>query len=451
MTKQQRILIICILASFIAFLDGSVVNVALPAITKELHGGLVVQQWVIDAYGLALGSLMLAAGSFSDLFGRKRIMQAGLIGFGIASIGCALAPTSLILITARSLQGAAGALLVPSSLALIIATFAGNDQGKAIGRWTAWTGIAFVVGPLLGGLLVQLYSWRLIFAINILPITVTVWLLNRTAEPQNPTGGKIDWLGLFLGILALSGLVYGLIEQAHLGWSSPVILTAFVVGLIALVFFLRHEARSPSPLLPLALFQNRNFSAGNLATLCIYAGLALMAFIVPVFLQQTLKYSAVMAGAASLPITLLMFALSSRFGIMSATYGPRLFMTAGPLISALGILTMLRVHPPVNYWIQFFPGIILQGIGLSITVAPLTSAILGSIDKRRAGIASATNNAVARIAGLIAISCIGFITAGSVNFAGFHRCLIVLLCLLLLGGGISFIGIRNILPAESRE
>ncbi|MEP6710264.1 MAG: MFS transporter [Candidatus Saccharibacteria bacterium] len=445
MNKQQRlVLLVSILASFVAFLDGSVVSVALPAIVRELGGGLVTQQWVTDAYLITLGALILAAGSFSDIFGRKKILTVGLYGFGVASVLCAIAPTAEFLIVARALQGIAGALLVPSSLALIISSFSGSAQAKAIGSWTAWTGIAFIIGPLVGGLMVDFASWRLVFAINIVPILASAWLLSLLkVQDDQRSKAKIDYLGIILGVMGLGGTVYALIEQMRLGWGNPLVYGTFVIGVIALIIFMWHERRIKQPMLPMELFKVRNFSFGNVATFFIYGALSLQGFLLVIFLQQVAHYSALMAGLASLPVTLLLFVLSSRFGALSGKFGPRFFMTVGPLTSGAGMLLMLRVNETAEYWTHIFPAIMLFGIGLAATVAPLTSAILGSIKSSQAGIGSAVNNAVARIAGLLSIAVIGFFVNASLDLGGFQRGLIVCVVLFVIGGIVSAIGIRN--------
>jgi EmrB/QacA subfamily drug resistance transporter len=427
----------------VAFLDGSVINVALPAIAHNLGGGLATQQWVVDAYLITLGSLMLIAGSFSDIFGRKRIMNIGLIGFGAASLLCAVAPSNEFLIVSRALQGIAGAFLVPSSLALIIATFRGAAQGKAIGTWTAWTGIAFIIGPLLGGAMVDALSWRLIFGINVLPILITLWLLTKLEVRDVRQEVKVDFLGAGLCALGLGLPVYSLIEQPHYGWGSPRIYLPLLIGVLAFGLFLWHEHRTNHPMLPLNLFRVRNFSFGNLATLFIYASLSIATFVIAVFVQQTEKFTATEAGLALIPITLIMFFLSPRIGALSGKYGPRLFMTFGPIVCGIGFLTMLTAGRSFNYWLNLFPGIVIFGIGLSLTVAPLTSAVLGSIDSKQAGIGSAINNAVARIAGLLGVAFIGVIVASRINIDGFHRGILVMAALMLLGGTVSFIGIRK--------
>jgi len=443
-THQKLVLFIAILASFVAFLDGSVVGVALPQISEHLGGGLLTQQWVNDAYLITLGTLILAAGSLSDIFGRKKVITIGLFGFLITSLLCAIAPTAEVLIIARGLQGIAGALLVPSSLALIISAFSGVEQAKAIGRWTAWTGIAFIIGPLVGGLLVDYASWRWIFIINVIPIAIALILLKRlTFEEEIKVRAKVDVLGIILGALGLGGIVYALIEQGNLGWSNPAIWATFAAGVISMIAFVLHERRAKQPMLPLNLFNVRNFSVGNIATFFIYAALSLQGFIMVIFLQQVAGYTATMAGLVSLPITFIMFFLSSKFGTLSGKYGPRLFMAVGPIVSGLGALYMLTVTVPTNYWTQLLPGIILFGLGLSITVAPLTSAILGSIKSAQAGIGSAINNAVSRIAGLLAIAVIGVFVGTSVTLDGFHIGMILCAVLLITGGIVSAIGIKN--------
>lgn len=447
MSSQQRlVIIVSILASFVAFLDASVVYVALPSIVQELGGGLAAQQWVADAYLITLGSLILLAGSLSDLFGQKKILIVGLAGFALASALCAVAPTIEFLISARALQGIAGALLVPSSLGLIISSFSGAAQGKAIGSWTAWTGIAFVIGPLVGGFLVDWVSWRLVFAINLPIIALTLWiarLLQRDAD--NTRKASIDFSGAMLCSIGLGGLVYALIEQPHSSWSSPLILGTLFGGLVLLAIFVWWENRVAQPMLSLELFKVRNFTFGNVATFAIYGGLSGASFLIVVFVQQFGGYSALEAGLCLMPVTLFLFVLSPPFGKLSHTYGPRLFMTFGPIIAGVAFLMMMGVDQPLNYWSQLLPGVLLFGVGLSITVAPLTSAVLGAIDSQHAGIGSAINNAVARIAGLITIAAVGLIVgADELTPAAFRRGILAMAVLMVAGGIISAVGIRNL-------
>lgn len=490
MTKQQRlVLVVSILASFVAFLDGAIVNVALPAIQRDLGGGLAVQQWAVDAYLLTLGSLILIAGSLSDLLGRKRILIVGLWGFAAASLLCAVAPNAASLIIFRALQGMAGALLVPSSLALIIATFSGPAQGKAIGTWTAWTGISFILGPLVGGFLVDQASWRWIFAINILPIAVTLYLLRGVKVAKERQGmSAVDWPGALLCASGLGAAVYALIEQPHYGWGSPHIFVPLLAGVILFATFLLYEKRAAKPMLPLSLFRNHNFSVGNIATLAVYAGLTASMFLLILYLQQVAGYSALAAGLAGVPVTVILFLLSPRTGALAGKYGPRLFMGFGPIIAGAGYLLMARFGAQVDYWTQVFPPIVIFGIGLAITVAPLTAAILGDVKKEQAGIASAVNNAVARVAGLVAVAAVGAIVAAqfttvldqarvhtpaasldtarqktlvttppapyehdqayktaltNASVSAFHTGIVAVSGLLIAGGGISLLGIRN--------
>ena len=441
---QKLVLSIAVLASFVTFLDGSVINVALPAISEELGGGLSVQQWVVDAYLVTLGTLILLAGSLSDAFGRMLVLRVGLIGFAATSIAIALAPTAELLIVMRGLQGIAGALLVPSSLALIISSFRGVAQARAIGQWTGWTSAAFLAGPILGGLFVDFLSWRLVFAINIVPIVVTLVLMARLGQKNaRPEGAGIDWLGAVLGIVGLGGPVFALIEQGNYGWGSPVIWVPFVVGLVSLTVFVLRQRTATHPMLPLGLFAVRNFSAGNIATTFIYAALSLGGFLVSVYLQQVAGFSATAAGLAFLPMTLINIGLSSRFGTLAGKYGPRLFMTLGPIVGGIGYLLMLTTGEKVDYWWQVLPGVLIFAVGLSATVAPLTAAILGSIPEAQSGIGSAINNAVSRIAGLVAIALIGVILGGPLDVDSFHRGLVVTAALLFAGGIVSWVGIRN--------
>jgi len=445
MNREHRfVLAVAILASFVAFLDGSVITVALPAISSELGGGLSTQQWVVDAYLITLGALILLAGSLSDVFGRIVILRIGLVGFGVASLLIAVAPTAELLIVLRGAQGVAGALLVPSSLALIMSTFRGTAQAHAIGQWTAWTSAAFLVGPVLGGVFVDLLSWRLVFAINILPIAATLWLLVLLGHKEERTKDKrIDFLGAGLGVIGLGGPVFALIEQANYGWGSPLVSIPLIVGIVSLVVFLWWQRRTPQPMLPLALFRERNFSMGNIATLFIYGALSLGGFIVVVYLQEVAEYTATFAALAFLPASLGIILLSSFFGRLSGKFGPRLFMTVGPSLAGIGYVTFLSIQETVNYFTQVLPGVLLFSLGLSMTVAPLTSAILGAISASQAGIGSAVNNAISRIAGLVAIALIGVITIGPLDPTNFHRVVLLTAVLLFAGAIVSFVGIRN--------
>lgn len=445
MTKEQRlVLAIAILATFVSFLDGTIVNVALPAIRRELGGGLEAQQWIVDAYLITLGSLILVAGSVSDVYGRITVIRVGLIAFGVASLAVALSPNVEFLIVARGVQGIAGALLVPSSLALITSNFRGPAQGKAIGAWTGMTSVAMIAGPLIGGLFVDLLSWRYAFAVNVLPIAVTLVLLKLLGQKDvREPGVSIDYLGAVLCSLGLGGVVFALIEQSTLGWASPAISLPLAGGILAFAGFLVRQRMHRNPMLPLSLFRVRNFWTGNIATALIYGALSLNGFALGVYLQQGAGLKATLAGLASIPVTFIMILFSRRVGSLSGTYGPRLFMTFGPIIAGIGALLMLMIGAQFNYWWQVLPGILVFGVGLTLTVSPLTSAILGSIDTARSGIASAVNNAVSRVSGLIVIAMLAVITGGALDLAGVHRAMTVTAVLLILGGIVSFLGIRN--------
>lgn len=445
MTKQQRLaLVISILASSVAAIDGFIVNVALPAISRELGGGLALQQWSIDAYLIALGSLILVAGSLSDLFGRRRILAIGLVWFGIASLMCAAAPNGTFLVVARVVQGVGGALLVPSSLALIISVFSGETESKAIGTWTAYLSIATVAGPIIGGLILAVASWRWIFLVNVVPIAITLWLLARLDCPDPVrTNTKIDVPGALLCALGLGAPVYALIEKPALGWGNGRVWFPLIAGAALLAAFIWREAHTKQPMLPLSLFKVRNFTYGNLSTLAIYAGLSVSSFLITITLQQIGGFSPFAASLATMPVSIVMFLLSSRFGKLAGRYGPRLFMTTGPLVAAIGFLLMLRLQPHVRYFVDLFPGVLFFALGLSMTVAPLTSAVLGDVKPQQAGVASAVNNAIARIAGLVAIAFVGVITGPLLTIHGFRRVLITTAILMVVGGAISFVGIRN--------
>ena len=443
---QRLVIAIAVLASFVTFLDGTVVTVALPAIRDELGGGITTQQWVVDAYLITLSALILLAGSLSDAYGRVRIMRIGLIAFGIASVAVSAAPEPLTLIIARALQGAAGALLVPSSLALIMATMRGELQSRAIGVWTAFTTGAQIAGPLLGGLFVDLLSWRFVFLINVIPIGITLFLLARLHLPDHPRGVRVDWWSGALCALGLGAVVFALIEQPNLGWGSPAIWLPGVIGVALFAVFLLRQPRSPAPLMPLSLFSARNFAWGNLATLFVYAALSLNGFVIGVYLQEGAGLPATVAGLASLPITILMILLSSQAGAWAGRFGPRLFMTAGPLLMATGALLLLTVSQEFSYWWQVLPAMIVLGLGLSLTVAPLTSAVLGAIDEHHSGIASAVNNAISRVAGLIVVAMLSTIVGGTLDLDGFHSAAWVTAGLMAAGGVVSFLGIRRNIP-----
>ncbi|WP_432560353.1 MFS transporter [Granulicoccus sp. GXG6511] len=445
MTREQRlVLAIAILGSFVSFLDGTLANVALPAIRAELGGGLSAQQWIVDAYLITLGALILIAGALSDVFGRIGVFRAGLIGFGITSAAIALAPSVELLIVFRALQGAAGALLVPSSLALIMANFRDAAQARAIGSWTGWTSVASLAGPVIGGGFIDLLSWRAAFAINLVPIAVALVLMSRLAQRDvRRAGAAVDFPSAFLVVAGLGGVVFALIEQGNFGWSHPGIWGPLTVGAVALGLFGWRQTRVDHPIMPISLFRARNFSWGNVATVFVYAALYLSGFLIVVYLQQSAGFGATAAGLALIPSSIAMILLSSTIGKLAGRFGPRPFMTAGPLLMGAGFLLMLMITDPLNYWTQLLPGAVAFGLGLAITVAPLTSAILGAVDTARSGIASAVNNAVSRIAGLVAVALVGLIVGARLDLAGLHRGLVVCAALSIIGGVVSWIGIRR--------
>jgi EmrB/QacA subfamily drug resistance transporter len=410
--RKRTVLVASILGSGIVFLDGTIVNVALPAIRASLHGGLADQQWVVEAYLLTLSSLLLIGGSLGDLFGRRRVFELGVVAFGVCSLLCAVAPNSGVLIAARAVQGIAGAMLVPSTLALIMDTFEDHERAAAIGTWTAWTGIATVIGPLGGGALITLASWRWVFAINIVPVVITLALL-RTLPQDKRSPGHVDWLGALLGVLGLSGPVFALIEQPTYGWGNARVAIPLIAGLVLLAVFLVTERRERDPMLPFELFGSRNFAVGNLTTLTLYAGLSIATFFLVLFIQQVGRYTALEAGLALLPVTAMMFALSKRFGALADKLGPKMFMGIGPLVAGGGLLLLIRMNANADYVTQVLPGIALFGLGLAATVAPLTAAVLGSVEQGHSGVASGINNMVARVAGLLAIAALGAVITGS--------------------------------------
>ncbi len=455
MTRRQRLtLVAAIVGSAVASIDASIVNVALPAIERDLGGGLSGQQWVSNAYLLALASLILVGGSLGDIFGERRVFALGVAAFGVLSVVCALAPTIEVLIAARALQGAAGALLTPSSLAVIITAFAPDERGAAIGSWTAWGGIASIAGPLAGGVIVDQVSWRWIFALNV-PVVIATLLLIRAAIPhtERVTGRRVDVIGACLCVAGLGGMVFALIEQPRFGWTSAAILLPLLGGAIAFAAFLLYESRAKEPMLRLDLFKRRNFAVGNLETLTLYAGLAVLFFFLVIYLQQVAGYTAFESGLTTVPVTLVMFALSRRFGKLADRYGPRWFMGGGPLLAAAGTLLLLRLGQEVSYVTDLLPALLLFAVGLSLTVAPLVATVLSDADEHDAGIASAINNALARVAGLVGISVVGLVVAGTLvgdTFApneesvdAFHQVIVICAVLMAASGVAGAVGITN--------
>ena len=420
----------------------------MPSIQRDLGGGLALQQWVVDAYLLTLGSLLLVGGSLGDLFGPRRVFILGIALFGLTSVLCAIAPDGTTLILARGLQGMAGAILTPAGLAVIATTFSGEERGAAIGTWTAWTGVAFVIGPLVGGWLIAHGSWRWVFLINV-PITIATAALVIYAVPKREAGNeraRVDVVGGVLCVLGLGGPVFALIEEPRRGWANALILGTFFGGLTLLAVFLWWERHHPQPMLPLRLFSKRNFTFANIETLAVYAALSTLTFFLVLFLQQLAGYSPLKSGLTLIPITIVMFLLSPRVGRLSMRYGPRIFMGVGPLVTAVGVLPLIRLKPGFNYWWELLPSLLVFAIGLSMIVAPLTSTVLADAGESDAGIASGVNNAVARVAGLLGIAIVGAAIAGadnSLDLPGFRMAMWITAALVGTGGFIGLVGIRN--------
>ncbi len=412
---KRLVLLAAIMGSFVAGLDATVVNVALPAIERDLGGGLAGQQWVSNGYLLALGALILIGGSLGDVLGERRVFSIGVAGFGVASLLCALAPSIEVLVAARVAQGIFGALLAPSALAVIVTAFPPDERGSAIGSWTAWSGIAAVLGPFAGGWVVDSVSWRWIFAVNV-PFVLGTLALVAIAIPRPQQGAarrRIDLAGAALCAIGLAGPVYGLIRQPAVGWASPEVLGPILGGVAVLAWFVWHERRTADPMLPLELFRRRNFSVGNLQTLAMYGGLSITFFFLVLYLQQVAGYDALQAGLATLPTTLVMFTLSRRFGALADRIGPRALMGGGPLLAAAGLAWFVRMPATVDYATDVLPGLLVFSLGLAMTVAPLTMTVLADADEHNAGIASGINNAVARVAGLVAIAALGAVVAAT--------------------------------------
>jgi EmrB/QacA subfamily drug resistance transporter len=446
----SRVMVVAIMVSTIAFVDGTVVNLALPAMERDLGGGLALQQWVVDGYFLALAATILPGGSISDLFGRVRVMRFGLAAFGTGSVLAASAVSPAMLIIARLVQGLGGAFLVPGSLALINSAFDRADRPAAIGSWTAWTGTAFALGPVLGGLAVDFLSWRWIFALLAIPVvigfTLTYWLFPMPAPATHP---RVDLAGAALSAAGLAATVYALIESQRRGWSDPLVIAAVVVGIATLLAFVAWERRARHPMLPLSMFTIRNFAGVNLATAFVYGGLAMGSIATALYLQEVAGYPAIMAGLITLPTPVMSFLFARRIGRAATRIGPRIFLLTGPVLAGVGYLFIRPTAHGFNIFTQLLPGRIVLATGLVLTITPLTALNLSSVELAHSGIAAAIQNAVGRFSALIAVGCVGLIAAGTLTDASFGRLLQVGAVLFFIGAVISGLTITNrAAPAE---
>ena len=455
------VLLATVLGSGMAFLDATVVNIALPHIAGQFHAGAASLQWVVNGYTLSLASLILLGGSLGDRYGRRRTFVVGVAWFATASLLCGLAPNVQTLIAARVLQGVGGALLAPGSLAIIEASFRPEDRARAIGAWSGLGGVAGALGPFLGGWLVQAATWRLVFLINVpLAAVVALVAVRRVPESRNPDAARrLDLLGVLTAAAGLAGLTFGFTAWPDRGGTSPVVLAALAVGVAGLVGFLLVERHAREPMLPLGIFHSRAFSAANLVTFAVYAAMSGVMFLVVLNLQVVAGFTALDAGVSMLPVTILMLLLSARSGALAQRIGPRIPMTLGPIVCAVALLLFSRIGAHTDYLRDVLPAVVTLGLGLSLTVAPLTATALGAVDEKHAGIASGVNNAVARAAGLLAVAVLplaaglggGSLTSAADLHPMYRRAMLICAALELLGALTAFLAVPSRLPSAAKH
>lgn len=453
-TAQGRwVLLAAILGSALAGIDATVVNVALPTIGEQLDADFTALQWTVTAYALTLAAFILTGGTLGDRFGRRRVFLVGVVWFAVASLACGLAPSVEVLVASRALQGVGGALLTPGSLALLQVLFRADDRARAIGAWSGLGGVATAIGPLLGGWLVDVASWRWVFLVNAPLAAVVVLVTLRHVPETHDTGSDgrpVDWAGSALAVLGLAGVTFALIRAGESGGSGPVLATG-LAGVAVLALFVLHERRTPHPMLPLGVFASRQLTAANLVTLLVYGGLGVVFFLLVLHLQVVAGFGPVAAGSALLPVTVVMLLLSSRSGALASRIGPRLQMTVGPLVAALGAALLLRIGPGASYAADVLPGVLVFGLGLAAMVAPLTATALAAAPPEHAGLASGVNNAVARTGGLVTVAAVPVVAglAGAsyadpvVFAAGFERAVWMSVGLLVVAGAVAATTIRD--------
>ena len=440
----RRVMVVAIMVSMVVFLDGTVVNLALPATERDIGGGMCSQQWVIDGYLLAVAATVLPGGAISDLFGRIPVMGFGLVAFGAGSVLAATAGNPTTLIAGRLVQGLGGAFLVPGSLALINSAFDRADRPAAIGSWTAWTGTAFALGPLLGGLTVDFLSWRWIYVLSAIPMVIgfalTFWLRSTPGPSER---ARVDVAGAALSSVGLAATVYALIESGRHGWDDSLVRGALVVGVAALVAFVAWQRRAPHPMVPLGLFTIRNFAGANLVTAFVYGGITMGSLAIGLYLQENAGYSATAAGLITLPSPIMSLLFARGVGGLAARIGPRIFLVTGPALAGLGLLLIRPTAHGFHVLTDVLPGRILLAIGMVLAIAPLTAVNLSAVKSAHSGIAAAIQNATGRTSALIAVACVGLITANRLTDASFTRLMQVSALLFFIGTVIGGLAIRN--------